>query len=300
MFQGVIPALITPFTDGGDVDVAAVDKIVDFLLQRGAQGLYVCGSTGEGLGQTVAQRKTMCAAAVQACAGRVPVMVMVSAPKVEDSKELARHAEETGADAISCIAPPGQPGQFDAAVTYWKEIGASCQLPFYVYWIAATADKSVTPEKFVAAMAGIPTFQGVKFTDTDFFKFQQLLALGVPNAVTGPDEMMVAGLAMGSHGAIGSTYNVQLRRACKVFTTFRAGKVKEATELQWRMNRMIASLIELCNCAERGTNIIAGIKLILQKHYKLPITTRCTSLVTPLSPENERLLLQAAAQCEIE
>ena len=57
LFTGITPALVTPFTEAGDVDIAAVPEIVDFLIARGAAGLYICGSTGEGLGQTIAQRK---------------------------------------------------------------------------------------------------------------------------------------------------------------------------------------------------------------------------------------------------
>jgi dihydrodipicolinate synthase/N-acetylneuraminate lyase len=106
------------------------------------------------------------------------------------------------------VAPPWAVGNFAAALEMWTAIGANCNLPFYVYWIAATADRTITPERvrlpswlsahpiqFVEAARKIPTFRGIKFTDTDFFKFQQLLDLGVGNAVTGPDEMMVRRIA---------------------------------------------------------------------------------------------------------
>lgn len=299
LFHGIAAALVTPFTAEGAVDVDAVPKIVDFLLERGVAGLYVCGSTGEGLGQTVAQRKTMTEAAVRAVRRRVPVMVMVAAHAVEDAIELAVHAQAAGADAISAVAPPAHPGSLAAAVGYWRAIAAASALPFYVYWIAATADRTVTPKKFVEAMADLPTFHGIKFTDTDFFRFQQLLALGVPNCITGPDEMMVAGLAMGSHGAIGSTYNVHPTAAVAAYTAFRANSVEVATKQQWEMNRTIAALLEHCNCAERGTNIIAGLKLVMREVFGLPVGQHCTSLVTPLTQEKQTALLEALKSCKL-
>ena len=82
------------------------------------------------------------------------------------------------------------------------------------------------------------------------------------NALTGPDEMALAGLVMGSDGAIGSTYNVQPRLNCALHEAFHAGDIKAAMALQDKLNVVISELIRVCDCRSRGTNIIAGLKAV--------------------------------------
>jgi N-acetylneuraminate lyase len=110
---------------------------------------------------------------------------------------------------------------------------------------------------------------GLKFTDNDFFTFQQVMALapaivGRPlNCLTGPDEMMVGGLAMGSHGAIGSTYNLNIALNVQIYNEFKCGNVTAAAELQAKSNQIIEILIDKCKCRTGGgTQIISGIKAV--------------------------------------
>lgn len=85
-------------------------------------------------------------AAMKKLGSTLPVAVMVAAQKVEDAMELAAHAESVGASAVSSVVPPEAPGNVDAAVEYWTKIAGASKLPFYIYWIAATADQDTAPE----------------------------------------------------------------------------------------------------------------------------------------------------------
>ena len=103
MYSGIIPALVTPFTADGQVDTAALHLVVDYLLAHKVDGFYVCGSTGEGLLMTEAERCLVAETVVRQVAGRVPVIVHVGALATSTSEHLAAHARAAGADAVAAI-----------------------------------------------------------------------------------------------------------------------------------------------------------------------------------------------------
>src|SRR5437868_13663039 len=105
--SGIIPALLTPFTAAGDVDCAAMERLIARLYAAEVDGLYVCGQTGEGLGQSVAMRKIALEAAVACSPKGKSVIAHVGAARVEDAIELARHAASRGVAAISSLPPMG-------------------------------------------------------------------------------------------------------------------------------------------------------------------------------------------------
>ncbi|EDQ87490.1 uncharacterized protein MONBRDRAFT_9932 [Monosiga brevicollis MX1] len=148
---------------------------------------------------------------------------------------------------------------------------------------------------FLAAMKTVPNFAGLKFTDKNFYCFQQIVDLshGELNCVTGPDEMMGAGLMMSSDGAIGSTYNIHPKLAVRLYKAFMAGDVKTAKTCQVEMNRNIAVLLDKCRCHERGTNIVAGIKAIYRRKYGIEVGKARSEAAIEVDDAWEADLMQA-------
>lgn len=280
LLHSTIPALITPFKKSGEFDADAVPALVEYLIKGGATAFYICGSTGEGFDMTLDERKAMCVATVAAVAGRVPVVVHVGATGSTDTAcELAKHAEEAGADATSAVPfvdgrvyKGGEGNDFDTAMVHFRAIGGACSLPFYIYWMAMGED--FTADDFLKSAGDIPNLAGMKFTSKNFYLFQQIVDVAAQqgvklNMVTGPDEMNVAGKIMGSDGAIGSTYNIHLKTFVACQAAFDKGDVAEAYNQQKLANRVISLLIERCNCAKRGVYIVAGLKAWM-RHRGLP------------------------------
>jgi len=207
--------------------------------------------------------------------------------------ELARHAAVIGADAVASVAPIDNPNDLDAAVAHYTAIGAASDLPFYVYWLAQTADKKVTAEQYLEATRNIPNFTGIKFTDTNFFMFQQLVDLsdGKVNMITGPDEMCVAGMVMGSDAAIGTTYNLMPRLFVQMRRDFESGEIRKAMEAQKKANRVIALMF-------RAGGVLAALKLALGWRG-LPVgPTR--DPFPPLTPQGEQILRDGLAALDFE
>ena len=256
--RGILPALCTPFDDSGQhLAPDRVPALIRALLDAGSNGLFVCGGTGEGRSMSVQERKQMAAAVADAVAGAVPIILQVGATSTSNAVELARHAATIKVDAVASVAPVDQPNDLQAAIEHYAAIGAATDLPFYVYWLAATADQAITAPQFLEAMQAVPNFAGIKFTDPRFYFFQQLVALsaGQVNAITGPDEMCLPGMVMGSDAAIGTTYNIMPRLFLQMRRDFEEGHIRQAMESQTRANQVISILIRL--------GMMGGVKAML-------------------------------------
>ncbi|MYA76589.1 MAG: hypothetical protein F4014_14285 [Gemmatimonadetes bacterium] len=258
LVQGIWPAFCTPFDEGLELSPDRVAPLVRHLVDAGSDGFFITGGTGEGRQMSVAERRRMCETVTRDVAGQVPVVFHVGGTTTEDAVVLASEARALGADAVASVAPADRPNDLAAAVRHYAAIGGASEVPFYVYWLARDVDGQVSPGQFLEAMDAVPNFAGIKFTDPNFFVFQQLVDLsgGRLNAITGPDEMCVAGFVMGSDGAIGSTYNIMPRMFLSMYDAFRNGRIQEAMALQVQANRVIALLISV--------GVLAGIKKMLE------------------------------------
>ncbi len=238
MLHGIWPAMLTPFDAQGEVDLAAVERLVEYQLGEGAHGFYVCGSTGEGILMNVQERASVAERVVRQVRGRVPVMVHVGAMPTRDAVALARHARDIGADAVAAIPPIFYGYTFNAIKAHYRLIGEAAQIPLYIYNIPSAAGINLSPAMVTEMMNEIPNLVGMKFTAFNFYEMRQIIELGL-TVFSGPDEMCLPALTMGVTGAIGSTYNVMTRHFVRLWEAFQAGDLATAQELQYLGNRVI-------------------------------------------------------------
>ncbi|MFZ5916541.1 MAG: dihydrodipicolinate synthase family protein [Chloroflexota bacterium] len=239
---GIMPALLTPFDREGNVNPAMIRDLIEFQLAHGVSGFYVTGSTGEGLLLSEAERKLVVETAVDQVRGRAPVVAHVGAIGTRSARALAVQAQEAGADAISSIPPIYYHVGAEGIRQYYAQVAGASSLPFYVYNIPATTGVDVSVDIMRDLVAALPTLRGIKYTSHNFFEMRKLIELegGCLNVVSGPDEMMIAGQAMGADGAIGTTYNILPRLFVQAYQAINAGDLARARELQAQGNRVIA------------------------------------------------------------
>lgn len=243
-FAGVIPAMFTAFDDDGEVSPERLRRVIACELEQGVQGLFVCGSTGEGILMSPEEREQVAEIAVAEVAGQVPVMVHVGAAATRDSLRLARHAARIGADAVSSIPPfyynPGMEGILD----HYRLIGEATDLPLYIYHIPHLTGVSLDPNRLEEILA-IPHLAGLKFTDTSLYLMRNLIDLsgGRLRILSGPDEMHLPCLTMGAVGAIGTSYNYMARPFLRLRAAYQKGDLATAQELQYRSNAIIRALL---------------------------------------------------------
>ena len=233
---GILPALVTPFDAAGRFNPGACEQLVERLYGAGVEGLYVCGTTGEGVLQTVAERKEVAELVLKVTPAGKQVMVHVGASCLNEAIELARHAADSGAAAVSSL-PPAGPYGFEDVRNYYRALAEATDLPLVVYYMPA-GGVSFTTIPQILELCAIPNVVGLKFTDHDMYKLSEVKQSGAV-IFNGYDEVLCAGLLMGADGGIGSFYNLVPELFLKVYDDARAGQWGAARETQRRINQLI-------------------------------------------------------------
>lgn len=246
--SGLIAASYTPMSPDGGLNLGLVHPLVDHLLASGVDGLYVCGSTGEGMSLSSDERRAVAQAYVEAAGGRAPVVIQVGHNSVTEARQLAEHAQQIGADAISATCPSYfKIDKTRTLVHCMQEIAAGApELPFYYYHIPAFTGSSIPMADFLQQAAeSIANLRGLKYTAPLLHEFQECLCLDEQrfDVLWGTDEMLLGAWATGARGAIGSTYNIMAPLYRQLIDAFEAQDLSTARQRQaqaWRIIKTIA------------------------------------------------------------
>jgi N-acetylneuraminate lyase len=196
---------------------------------------------------SVEERKQVAAASVSATKGRLPVVVQVGHNSVESACELASHAAEIGADAISTLPPTYfKPANVDLLVDFIARVsGCAPDLPYYYYHIPRMSGVSPDVVEFMQkACDRVPRFHGIKFSD--FFLADLTTCLEFENGrldvLFGSDEMILGGLATGAKGAVGSSFGFATALLLKIMEAYETGKMEEAQGWMAKEARLVRML----------------------------------------------------------
>lgn len=236
MLTGILPAVVTPFDDDGRFDAGAFERLLERVYTAGVHGVYVGGTTGEGMLQPVEQRRRLTEAAVAATPPGRSVVVHVGAASVDEALGLAKHAARSGAHAISSLPPLSASFSFAEVSAYYAAL-ARADLPLIVYYFPDISASIGTTEQ-LEALCSLPNVVGVKFTDFDLYKLSNVARPG-RHLFNGRDEVLAAGLLMGADGGIGSFYNLVPELFVRIHAAAVAGRWDEARDVQRRVNRLI-------------------------------------------------------------
>jgi len=244
---GLLAATYTPLKSDGALNLDAVASMVDFLLSKQVSGLYVCGSTGEGMSLSTSERQAVVREFCRATNKQVPVIAQVGHNSLAEACELAKDAQAAGVDVISATCPSYfKINNVDLLIDSMAQIAAAApDLPFYYYHIPVLTGSEIDMVEFLRkGSERIPNLVGLKYTATSLHEFQrcQDIDQGRFDVLWGCDEMLLGALATGAKGAIGSTYNIAAPVYQSLITAFETGDIDRARELQSRSVRMIRLL----------------------------------------------------------
>ena len=235
-FQGILPATITPFDTEGKFRADSFERLLERCYAAGVDGVYVCGQTGEGLQQSTEQRKRVAEVAVKHSPKDKTIIVHTGAMCTAEAVDLTRHAARIGAHAASALPPIGN-YSFAEVKAYYTAIAAASDIPLLIYYFPAYAP-SVNSLDLILDLCAIPNVCGLKFTANDLFLLSEVKKSGA-TVFYGTDEMLIAGLAMGADGGIGSFYNVAPELFVRLWALTRKGEWEQARAMQQQINEMI-------------------------------------------------------------
>ena len=292
-YQGIIPAFYACYDAEGNISPEGVRALTRYHIEQGVKGVYVGGSSGECIYQSVAERKLVLEQVMAEAKGKLTVIAHVACNNTADSVELAAHAEACGVDAIAAIPPIYFHLPEYAIADYWNAMSAAApHTEFVIYNIPQLAGTALTMS-LLRTMLQNPNVVAVKNSsmptqDIQMFKDAGIAARGQNGFVVfnGPDEQFVSGLAMGADGGIGGTYAVMPELFLKMYELVHKGEMDAARALQYQADRIIYKM-----CEAHG-NLYAVQKEILRRMYGLELGGVRAPL-PGLAPADEAVVAEA-------
>ena len=246
-YCGIIPAFFACYDKKGVVDGKRVETFAKHLKNKGVKGLYVGGSSGECIYQTINERMQTLEHVMNAVGGELTVIAHVACNSTSESRMLATHAESLGVDAIAAIPPVYFHLPEYAIAEYWNDISnAAPNSDFIIYNIPQLAGTALT-KSLLEEMLKNPRLIGVKNSSAPTQDIQLFKAVGGDDFIifNGPDEQLVSGLVIGADGAIGGTYAIMPELYLKLKEMVDCGNIELAKKIQFAVNEII---YKICTC----------------------------------------------------
>lgn len=247
--QGLIAAPFTPMQEDGALNITRIPHYYRFLKENGVTGAFICGSTGEGVSLTLNEKKVVAEAWANAANGDedFKVMLLLGGTCIADCIELAQYSRALGLYAVSFTAPfYFKPANVQMLAACCKAIAdAVPDMPFYYYHIPVLTGVGFNMIDLLKEVSkSIPNFAGIKYTHEDFMDFLSCLHFeeGRYDMLWGRDENMLAALAVGAKGAVGSTFNYAAPLYYQLIDAFNKGDGATAQRLQQQSIDMIQLL----------------------------------------------------------
>jgi len=254
-YQGIFPAFYACYDDAGEISPERVRAFTEYLIGKGVTGLYVGGSSGECIYQSVPERKLLLENVMAVAKGRITIIAHVACNNTADSRALAAHAESLGVDAIAAIPPIYFHLPPYGIAKYWNDISdAAPNTDFIIYNIPQLAGVALS-SALLKEMLKNPRVIGVKNSSMPVQDIEMWRDEGAI-VFNGPDEQLLSGLAAGAIGGIGGTYAAMPELYLKIYSLFRSGKIAQARELQDACCHVI---YKMCACKGNMYAVIKGI-----------------------------------------
>jgi 4-hydroxy-tetrahydrodipicolinate synthase len=234
-FEGIIPAVTTPFTADDQVDVAALRDNLEKLLEAGVHGFVATGTMGEAGSLTTDERRTVVEAVVRTAAGRIPVIVGISSGSAAQSLAYAAAARAAGADAVMCLPPLGYRADPDEVVAYFAEV-ATCGLPVMAYNNPEASGVDLPAELIARIYNEVDGVVAIKECSGDTRRIPALLHLdGDLEVLVGGDDWALEGFAAGATGWVTGVGVLAPRECVELYDAVVQNDLARARELYRRM-----------------------------------------------------------------
>lgn len=234
LLYGITVAMVTPITQGNQVDYGMMGRLTEFLIQKGVNCLYACGTDGEMFHLTTEERMRLAETVVRTAAGRVTVYIHCGAMMEGDTMRLLRHAESIGADGVGIVTPAYFPVNDREMEAYYLTVSqcVSDTFPIYFYNIPQCSANDLKPEAAQRIVRQRPNIVGIKYNYPDINQTLDYTNInhGAFSVLQGDDRTLPAWLALGCYGSVAGSANAFPEPLVASYAAFREGNLKKALE----------------------------------------------------------------------
>lgn len=245
MFEGVLPAIITPFfrDSSMSLDLEGLESNIESLLQRGVHGIVPCGSTGESATLTFEEHETVIARTVEVVDGRVPVLAGTGSNSTAEAMRLTRSAKDAGADGALIISPYYNKPNRSGLIKHFTKL-ADLDLPIVIYNVPGRTAQNLQPD-LVAELAEHPNIVGIKEASGDITQVSRIIEETQDedfSVLSGDDAMTLPILAIGGAGVISVAANIVPGLMVEMYESFSAGDLAHAQDLHYILSPLMRAM----------------------------------------------------------
>lgn len=225
-FAGLTVAMITPFKNG-EVDEAALRKLVDFHVEQGTDCICPMGTTGESPTTLHDEHERVISIVAEHAAGRIKVMAGTGSNNTVEAIRLTNHAKAAGANGALMVSPYYNKPTAEGFFQHYKAVTEACDLPIILYNIPGRTAKNMEPET-IARIGELPSVVAIKESTGSMDQASQVLALSNLTLLSGDDSLTLPLMALGGSGVVSVVGNIIPRDVLAMIKAFNAGNVAEA------------------------------------------------------------------------
>lgn len=240
MLRGIIPAVVTPFK-GDNIDVNAFEKLLNFLIDRGVDGLFVAGTNGEGPLLSKGEKELLFRSAVEITRGRVPVIAQIGEITTKDTIDVGESAVKSGVSAVAMVSPYYFKLEDSALKRHFISVARALEpIPVYLYNLPGNTGNSIKPSLAKAIIENADNVKGIKDSSKDLQTLEDFIYELGPDrdVIVGTDSLILPALIMGAKGAISALANPLPELCGGVYKDFLSRDLESAKEKQFILNNI--------------------------------------------------------------
>lgn len=241
LFSGSYVAMVTPFTESGDVDFDAYGRLVDFHLDQGTNGLVPCGCTGEAATLSHEEQKACIRFVVERVAGRIPVVAGTGSNNTAEALMLTQYAKELNCDGALLITPYYNKPTAAGQIAHYTTIAEAVDIPIMLYNVPGRTGTKIAPET-VAALSKVPGIQSIKEACGCVDQVSSILERCSIIVMSGDDSLTLPMMSVGATGVVSVAGNVVPRGVADLCRYANEGAFDKAREEHYRLHALFSAL----------------------------------------------------------
>ena len=244
IFEGAGVALVTPFTESGEVNYPKLKEIVEEQIAGGTDAIIACGTTGESATMSHEEHLDVIRYVCEVVNHRIPVIAGTGSNSTKEAIHLSQGAEKAGADGLLLVTPYYNKATQNGLIAHYTAIANSVSLPILLYHVPSRTGVTMKPETIVKLCKDVPNIVGVKEASANFSAIAEIMQLadGCVDLYSGNDDQIVPLLSLGGKGVISVLSNVAPRQTHDICASFFEGDVKKSCEMQLKAIPVINAL----------------------------------------------------------